>query len=648
MCGGGVKLHPNCFSQRVKRACLNVLFVMAGILMINLSSCQSLDDINDRLDKVEGEVSDLNSTVKALQDAYGQAKIIRSILPLEDGTRGWLITFTDNTDIKFVEGIVADVAKDEATGVITISLNDGRSFWFNTHYVSPTSIAILRTRPIELSCGSRDTIEFRLNPSNASFKMTGDECQIELDKIGNTKTRSSYITTPSYYKLVGVEQVCDETTKEVKIGQYRAIIEDTQNSAEYDDMSALVMNVEDTNGDIVQISSSAFEVKGQAVENMPKTGLPIVIINTPNSNSITSKENWMEGATMTIVKPDMTYDYIGTLSIKGRGNSTWIFPKKPYALKLDKKDKILGMKKHKRWCLLANWADRTLMRNAVAFEIAKKCKSLEWTPSGHFVELIFNGYYAGNYFLCEQIKVDENRVNIAELDPKATEGEGITGGYLMELDHYFDETFKFRSSIKNFPWQFKDPDEVNEYQYNYMVDFVNKFEKSLYDNYDFPNDRSYAEYIDIDSYIDWWFVNELTMNGESAGPKSVYMYKDKNKKMKAGPAWDYDIMTFIPERTSFFRSIHHLYYDKLFEDPIFVSRVKEKWNEEKTYFMEVVDTIEELHSYLQKSQKNNFDMWPCTWTENGDNDMPYDVAVERLKQSYIDKLNWMNQQIQNF
>ena len=149
--------------------------------------------------------------------------------------------------------------------------------------------------------------------------------------------------------------------------------------------------------------------------NLSYSGLPVVIIDTPNHATIPSKhEDWLEEATITVLNPDGTEDYSGTTSIRGRGNSTWSFPKKPYALKLDKKAEILGMPKHKRWVLLANWLDRTLLRNRVAFQIALST-DMAWNPHGEFVEVILNGSHVGNYYLCEHIKVDENRVNIYEL-----------------------------------------------------------------------------------------------------------------------------------------------------------------------------------------------------------------------------------------
>ena len=210
------------------------------------------------------------------------------------------------------------------------------------------------------------------------------------------------------------------------------------------------------------------------------SGLPVVFVNTPNSVAITSKEEWTSGTTIKIVNPNGSVAYEGTSGFRGRGNSTWNYPKKPYAIKLDKKASILGMPKHKRWVLLANWMDRTLMRNRVAFKLGE-CTQMAYTPRGEYVELVLNGKHLGNYFLCEQIKVDENRVNIAEID---AESEDVTGGYLLELDMYFDEAFKFKSSVKNLPYMFKDPDEdISDAMFNYLQRYINTMEDLLYNDF---------------------------------------------------------------------------------------------------------------------------------------------------------------------
>lgn len=533
-------------------------------------------------------------------------------------------------------------------GVVSITLSSCQKYDDHAQQIIPSGIVMLTINPICLSTGAQASIEFRVNPSTAVFDYSEENCQIVLDKAGTVSTKASYVTKPQNYKLVKIEQVVDEETQEVLTGQYRAVIEDTGRSAEYDEMVALVLNTKDAKGNDIQISSSVFEVIGKNYDNLPKTGLPIVVINTVNAEPIVSKDDWKEGATMSIINADMTFDYHGTLSIKGRGNSTWnYYPKKPYALKLDSKSKILGMPKHKRWCLLANWMDRTMIRNAVAFEIARKCPGLEWTPRGEFVEVVLNGSHIGNYYLCEQIKVDKNRVDIEELDNTVTEGAGITGGFIMELDTYYDEVNKFKSARKDLPWMFKDPDDVNSTQFTYMQNYVNAMEDALYDDAKFAA-REFTNYMDLESFVDWWFVYELAINSEPYWPKSSYMYKDKNEVIKAGPVWDFDYGTFVPSKSSVLVNKDAIYYGRLFEDSEFNSLVKKKWQRQKTKFEEVGKFIDTLGEKLYESDKLNHIMWPISSTVNGDEDMEYETAVSRMKDAFLDKLNWMDTKISSW
>ena len=390
--------------------------------------------------------------------------------------------------------------------------------------------------------------------------------------------------------------------------------------------------------------------KVATVDKAYASGLPIVFINTPDATAITSKTDWMDNASIVIQNTDGTTDYISNaLKIRGRGNSTWSYPKKPYALKLDKKAKILGMPKHKRWCLLANWMDRTLMRNDVTFQIARQT-GLAWTPRGQFVEVILNGTHMGNYYLCEQIKVDENRVNITEMKATDLEGDAITGGYLMELDVYYDEVNKFKSATKTLPYMFKDPDEdvLQPAQLTWFENYINEMEAKMYaDNW--LTNREYADYMDLASFVDWWFVYELAKNGEPNHPKSCYMHKDRNGKLTAGPVWDFDWGTYTPGAS--FTIKNSIYYGRLFSDPVFVALVKERWSLHKSKFDQIPDYVRTVAAKIKSSNEVDKAIWPMTANSNGsvngDRDMTFDEAVERLISAYETKLAWLNTQINN-
>ena len=382
--------------------------------------------------------------------------------------------------------------------------------------------------------------------------------------------------------------------------------------------------------------SSAFHVVSRSYEGLG-TGLPTVIVDTPEKAPVTSKETWMEGVKLLIFDADMRLAYQGGTQLKGRGNSTWTqFPKKPYALKLDKKAEILGMPKHKRWCLLANWMDRTLIRNDVAFEIGHRT-GLAWTPSGRFVELILNGEHLGNYYLCEQVKVDKNRVNISE-----------EGGFLMECDAWFDEAFKFRSATHDVPWQFKDPDEVSDEQFQFVRQWVNDMEAALYDETRFAA-HEYLDYLDAASFADWWIVNELAQNSEVNQPKSAYVSLDAGGKLTAGPVWDFDWGTFIPQEKYNYVSMGPKYYiNQLFKDPDFRSVIKERWLLCKDRLVTVPAYIDAVAATLVASDALNSAMWPISRTTNQDEQLSYAEAVARLKKAYQEKYDWLNTNINSF
>ena len=368
------------------------------------------------------------------------------------------------------------------------------------------------------------------------------------------------------------------------------------------------------------------------------SGLPILFINTPAAAGIPPKTaDWLANTNLTVYDVDCSIAYSGTAGIRGRGNSTWKYPKKPYALKLDSKAEILGMPKHKRWVLLANWLDRTLLRNHVAFHIAMQT-GLDWTPRGHFVEVVLNGDHIGNYYLCEHIKVDKNRVDIDELDA----GE-VDGGYIMEVDSYYDETFKFKSAVKGFPYMFKDPDEVDDAQFAFMQEFIDNLENSLYDTARLRSGE-YAQYLDIDSFVDWWIVYELTGNTETRHPKSTYVHKDKGGKLKAGPVWDFDWKTFRPENDTWVTK-NHLYYDAFFADPVFVAKVKERWNLHKEKLRAIPAFIESEAEYIRNSESINHQMWPVTQNTNGDISLSFNEAVQRMVASYETKFEFMDREI---
>lgn len=374
-------------------------------------------------------------------------------------------------------------------------------------------------------------------------------------------------------------------------------------------------------------------------EQAYKTGLPVVIINTPDSRPIESKEEWIPNVQVCIVVSEGNETFEGSAFVKGRGNVTWDrYPKKPYSLKLTKKAEILGMAASKRWVLLSNWADRTLLRNDVAFEIARRT-SLAWTPRGKPVELILNGEYRGAYYLCEKVQINRNRLDIEEMDDDDNDVENITGGYLMEIDKYFDEANKFRSATYHLPYQFRNPGEdvLTDAQFNYMQQYVNDFEASLSSDPALQR-GDYVQWIDPLSFIDWWIVNELCYNKEVSRPKSVYLHKQRGGRLTMGPVWDFDFSTFTPH-DDIYAAERFPYLQRLFQNADFRQAAEQRWQDVRPKMMSIPDYIDQQAQLIQASALQNSLMWPISLKLNGDEQLSFDEAIERMKQSFLLRLS---------
>ncbi len=399
------------------------------------------------------------------------------------------------------------------------------------------------------------------------------------------------------------------------------------------------------------------------------TGLPVVRITTEgftlaDLEKDKNHEKWRPvdpddpktgNATIRIENPDGSVDCEVALQIRGRGNSTWRYPKKPYALKLAKKQEVLHMKKHKRWVLLANWLDRTLLRNDAAFWLSRHT-GLAYTVDGRFVELEINGEHRGNYYLCEQVKVDKNRVNISE-----------DGGFLMEIDSKWDEQYKFTSLPPFYlRYQFKDPDEdISDEAFNYMKDYITRLESLILD----AATGEYREYLDIDSAIWFMLVNELANNGDFFnhivptssdlyGPHSTYLYKDKDpgdgtvSKLFMGPVWDFDYHVFVPDYSNQWAGVDRkdYYYSYLVKDELFRQRMLELWNANKETFLGLTDYIRDMADSIRLSEPFNTEMWWGQYgasgqSQNREQDMTFDQALDHIQEGFLDKWAFMDKQL---
>lgn len=642
--------------------------VLTGCLLVSCS-----DVISQMDNAVDGriviDVIDRQSASEALSDAIENGKIVKSILPITNGGLMWIVEFSDSSSLHFY-------CNSEESNIPYLTIGSD-SCWYVSRDYGESYQGVVDSKGNEIKA-VKDSIDDMLNSfklsqqeeihsllgafvedniSHAlSMVMANGDC-FTLPKTDNILCSFSFMSIDNEGILPNDLNYCVGMNRLTIVTPY--VIDKSHLIARFStspqnkvlvngqEQTSGVTENDFTNGVNYQVLSPDGQqnVYGIRIQN---TGLPVVSINTPNGAAITSKKTWLEGASITIYNPDGSINYESEqLQIRGRGNSTWSYPKKPYALKLEKKAEILGMPKHKRWVLLANWMDKTLLRNEFAFEIARHT-GLAWTPRGLFVEVILNGDHIGNYYLCEQIKIDKNRVNIKEMTAEDIEGDALTGGYLMELDVNYDEVNKFKSAIRNMPYMFKNPDEevLQPAQLKYFQDYINQMETWLYAA-NWLEKREYADCMDLGSFADWWFVYELSMNGEPGHPKSSYVHKDRLGKLTAGPVWDFDWGTFMPSATKSYRIKSAIYYKQLFNDPQFVALVKERWNQYLPAFESIPQKIRQKALHIRHSERFDHERWPFTNTVNDEQNLSFMEAVDRIVNAYQEKLKWLDKQIQS-
>lgn len=268
------------------------------------------------------------------------------------------------------------------------------------------------------------------------------------------------------------------------------------------------------------------------------------------------------------------------------------------------------------------------------------------TPSCKPVELVLNGKHVGNYVLIEQVRADENRVP-------------VTDGYLMECDFHFDNEVqwidphgrsnRFPDGIPN-AVKYPDPEEITQEQLSYIKQYIHDTGEALYGP-DFKDpEKGYSAYMDVDSFIDYWIVYEVMGNIALMNPGSIFCHKAAEGKLTAGPCWDFDwgVLSFVTApkgKTSLLHS-DSMWYARFFEDPAFKERAKARFQELLPKLETVPAYIESLRKTLSSSAKLNFHLWDPTQDAssnggkiiNGDENLSFDAAVDRLKANYLERL----------
>ncbi len=342
-------------------------------------------------------------------------------------------------------------------------------------------------------------------------------------------------------------------------------------------------------------------------QNVPAI-IPHVFIDIENNQEVVVKDTYLN-AKVSINGNKVNTDLAEVSTrIKGRGNSTWGKPKKPYRLKLDKEASVLGLPAAKDWVLLANYQDYSFMCNAIAMKIGQQL-SMPFTNTMIPVDVTINGEYRGNYMLTQQIEVKQNRVNVGD------------EGYLIEFDTNYDEDWQFKSANFDLPIMIKSPDIESDEQFNVIKNEIQSLESLVFSS-QFPN-NDYGKVFDKQQLVNYFIVNTLTGNRELTHPKSVYMHKSKTGKFTMGPIWDFDWgFGFNEENRKYFgfteiallvdgdQRSGAKFFSKLLTDPEIKQLYKTTWTSYKNnQFQSLLDYVEEYAARIRESQQKDFAIW---------------------------------------
>uniref|UniRef100_UPI00359C7CE5 CotH kinase family protein n=1 Tax=Bacteroides caccae TaxID=47678 RepID=UPI00359C7CE5 len=366
------------------------------------------------------------------------------------------------------------------------------------------------------------------------------------------------------------------------------------------------------------------------------SAIPELTITTtdPSIVEIPSKDYYLEG-TLAVNGRGGYEDYTGKTEVKGRGNSTWGYPKKPYRLKLNKKAEICGLGKAKNYVLLANHLDPTLMLNSVAFKIGRLLE-LPFTNHAIPVDVVLNGIYKGSYLLTEQIEVKENRVDLDE-----------NNSVMWELDSYWDDEPKFKSTAFNLPVMVKDPDLTTE-QFEYWKKdfnaFTTQFAKEPLEG------NSYVDMIDIESVAKFLITFNLVHNMEINHPKSVFLHKEGNGKYVMGPIWDFD-WAYDYEGTSnhfgryntplFSSSMNGVgtaFFQRFLQDSRVKAIYKRTWQDFKNNKLDaLLQYVDDYAVMLKPSVERNSELW--------ENTRSFDTKVKELKTWLRNRADYIDSEV---
>jgi CotH kinase protein len=410
-----------------------------------------------------------------------------------------------------------------------------------------------------------------------------------------------------------------------------------------------------------------------SAQTLNSSNLPIIMVETNgqtiNFSKVLASFKIIDNPAGQLNHPTDPPSYEGQISIRLRGNYSAGLPQKPYTFEtldeatgLDTSVALLGMPKEEDWILLATWNDKSFVRNALMFNLARAAG--QWAPNTRHVELLLNGQYNGIYVFCEKIKRDGDRVNVEKLTPEQNTLPELSGGYIFRHDYGWDfgtdnwQPVNCPDRSLNFEMVYPKIEDITPAQLTYVKYYMDVMEATLFSSNFADSLTGYHQYLDMDSWVDYFILSELSGNVD-AYKKSMFYHKERNGLLKMGPIWDFDwALKFLGEN-SFPNGAGWLYkVDPCTQDVLYVpfrKKVCERWQFLRANQMhndQIFGYIDSTALALDEAQARHFERWQCLGFDSGAPELPpypttYAGEVDKLKQFLQQRIAWMDTNLPN-
>jgi hypothetical protein len=373
----------------------------------------------------------------------------------------------------------------------------------------------------------------------------------------------------------------------------------------------------------------------------PYAGLPRIVIETEDFAGVRDRETEIPSH-LQIYGEKAPESEVYELTVRGRGNSSFKMPK--YGLKLEFKDKVklLGMPKNRDWALIANYGDKTHLRNYMMTRLSEWLGA-KYTPRMQFVELYLNRKYMGLYLLSESIKVAKNRVNIEENDTT----------FLVEKEDSKKFDPPYVQSDNGYYYHIKSPKNPSPETEELLLDHIKAFENFTMRPYRY-NSNEIVQWIDLDDYLLFYWVHEYSKNEDGNFARSVHFTWKKGEPIHFGPLWDFDLAFGNASREQnkapeewYIRRYRLNYY--ILQNSLVDSAAVVYWKEHRETFKALIDSVPLYRSIIDKAIENEYRRWPVMKnTENWALKDPYDSydeAVETMIEWMKQRYQWIDKEI---